>query len=56
LTVSEWKIKVGYGKRWMVETAFSCIKRIFGEYVMAKKWLNMIKEMLFKKQAYTIFL
>lgn len=32
-----WKHKVGYGKRWIVETAFPCLKRIFGEYVMAKE-------------------
>ena len=45
----EWKLKVGYGKRWMVETALSCIKRLFGEYVMAK-------EMILKVSLYNIFI
>jgi hypothetical protein len=29
-----------------VKTAFSCIERLFGGYVIAKKWFNMIKEMI----------
>ena len=29
----KWKKKRGYGKRWMAETAFSSIKRTYGEYV-----------------------
>jgi len=44
-----WKLKVGYGKRWMVETALSCIKRLFGEYVM-------VKEMILKASLYNIFI
>ena len=28
----KWKKKRKYGQRWMVETAFSSIKRMFGEY------------------------
>ncbi len=27
-----------YGYRWMVETAFSSIKRMFGEYVSATRF------------------
>ena len=33
--LQEWKDNVSYGKRWIVETVFSCIKRMFGEYVTA---------------------
>jgi hypothetical protein len=36
----------------MVETALSCLKRLFSEYVMAKKWLNIIKEMILKVSLY----
>ena len=37
-----------FGKRWRVEGAYSCIKRIFGEYVSARKFVNMAKEMAMK--------
>jgi hypothetical protein len=40
----------------MVETAFSCIKRIFGEYVSAKKFVNMAKEIAMKASLYNIFM
>jgi hypothetical protein len=33
----KWKKKRKYGQRWMVETVFSSIKRMFGEYVSATK-------------------
>jgi transposase len=33
---AEWKKKNGYGKRWLVETDFSRLKRLFGEHVAAK--------------------
>ena len=28
-----WKRRVNYGYRWMAETAFSSIKRMFGEHI-----------------------
>jgi hypothetical protein len=31
--LQKWKDSVSYGNRWIVETIFSCIKRMFGEYV-----------------------
>ncbi len=31
----KWKKKRKYGQRWIVETAFSSIKRMFGEYTSA---------------------
>ena len=43
-----WKKRVGYGRRWIVEIFFSAFKRIFGESVMAKKWDNIVQEVLLK--------
>ena len=45
-----------FGYRWRVEGAFSCIKRIFGEYVTAKKFVNMAKEMAMKASLYNLFI
>jgi hypothetical protein len=46
--LQQWKVSVDYGQRWIVETAFSCIKRMFGEYVTAIRFENMIKEIMLK--------
>ena len=48
----KWKKKRKYGHRWMAETAFSTIKRTFGEYVSATKFDNMVKEMMIKMSLY----
>jgi hypothetical protein len=40
---ADWRRKRGYGYRWIVESAFSSIKRVFGEYVWAVKWLTSLK-------------
>jgi len=45
-----------FGYRWRVEGAYSCIKRIFGEYVSAKKFVNMAKEMAMKAYIYNGFM
>jgi len=45
-----------FGFRWRVEGAFSCIKRIFGEYVTAKKFVNMAREMAIKASIYNGFI
>jgi hypothetical protein len=45
-----------FGYRWRVEGAFSTIKRIFGEYVTAKKFANMAKEMAMKAHLCNIFI
>jgi IS5 family transposase len=50
-----WKRSVSYGQRWMVETVFSCIKRTFGEYVNARKFHNMTKELIIKASLYNMF-
>ena len=39
----------------MAETVFLSIKRIFGEYVSAIKYQNMIKEMILKVSLYNLF-
>jgi hypothetical protein len=46
---------MGYGKRWMAETALSSIKRTYGEYVSATKFKNMVKEMMMKISLYNLF-
>jgi transposase len=51
----KWKAKRKYGRRWIVETAFSTIKRTFGEYVSATRFQNMVKEMMVKVSLYNLF-
>ena len=52
----KWKKKIKYGSRWMAkETAFSSIKRMFGEYTSATKFQNMVKEMTMKISLYNLF-
>ena len=50
--LQKWKDSVSYGKRWVVETVFSSIKRTFGEYVYSVKLKNMIQEMMLKASLY----
>jgi IS5 family transposase len=45
-----------FGYRWRVEGAFSSIKRIFGEYVSARKFVNMVREMAMKAYIYNGFM
>jgi hypothetical protein len=52
----DWRRTKGYGYRWTAESAFSSIKRVFGEYVTARKWSNMIKELLLKASIYNLFM
>jgi hypothetical protein len=54
--IDKWNDSVGYGKRWIVETVFSCIKRMFvGEYVAAIRFENMIKQIILKASLYNWF-
>ena len=53
--LQQWKDSVSYGQRWMAETVFSCIKRMFGEYVTAIRFENMIKEIILKASLYNWF-
>jgi hypothetical protein len=52
----DWRRKRGYVCRWMVESAFSSIKRVFGECICAVKWLNIVKELLLKASIYNLFM
>ena len=53
--LQQWKISVDYGQRWIIESVFSCIKRMFGEYVTAIRFKNMIKEIMLKASLYNLF-
>jgi Transposase DDE domain len=53
--LQNWKVSVSYRQRWIAETVFSCIKRMFGEYVTAIKFENMIKEIILKASLYNWF-
>jgi hypothetical protein len=37
------------------QAAFSSIKRMFGEYTSATRFLNMVKEMMIKVSLYNLF-
>ncbi len=47
-----WARLKGYGRRWMVETAYSTFKRVFGEHCMAKTLGNIAKELVAKATIY----
>jgi hypothetical protein len=51
----KWKVSISYGSRWIAETVFSSLKRVFGEYVSARKFPNMVKEMMLKASLYNMF-
>ncbi|CAN5677576.1 IS5-like element IS903B family transposase [soil metagenome] len=51
----KWKKKRKYGHRWMAETVFSIIKRMFGEHASATRFDNMVKEMMIKVSLYNLF-
>ena len=53
--IKRWKHSVSYGHRWIAETVFSSMKRMFGEHVAARKFPNMIKEMYLKASLYNWF-
>ncbi len=53
--LKRWKHSVSYGHRWIAETAFSSIKRMFGEHVTARKFSNMVKEIFLKAALYNMF-
>ena len=52
--LKRWKHSVSYGQRWMAETVFSSIKRTFGEYVTARNFQNMAKELILKASLYNM--
>ena len=51
--LQRWKDSiVSYGQRWIVETVFSSMKRMFGESVYSARLKNMIQEMMLKASLY----
>ena len=54
--VKRWKRRHGYGMRWMAESAFSSIKRTFGEHVYSIKWNNIMNELMLKASIYNLFM
>ena len=51
--LQKWKDGVSYGQRWWIaETVFSCLKRMFGEYVYSVRLKNKIQEMMLKASLY----
>ena len=42
--------------RWMVESAFSSIKRTFEEHVSSVKWNNIVNELMLKASIYNTFI
>jgi len=51
-----WSHIQRFGYRWRIEGAYSCIKRTFGEYVSAKKFVKLAKEMAMKASIYNGFI
>ena len=49
-----WRRK--YGIRWIAESAFSWVKRVFGEYITAKKLESMVKEITMKVFLYNLLI
>jgi transposase len=55
INLKRWKHSVSYGYRWLAETAFSSIKRMFAEHLTARKFPNMVKEIFLKATLYNMF-
>ena len=49
-----WAKEKGYGRRWMVETAFSTFKRLFGEHCLARTIDNITRELVAKVALYNM--
>ena len=52
----EWKERVGYGRRWLVEIVFSSLKRMFGCSVNAVKMENIVQEIAIRIRTYNMLL
>ena len=39
----EWRVRTGYGRRWIVESTFAAFKQTYGESVFSKKF-RMVEE------------
>lgn len=54
--VEAWRRRVGYGRMWMAETVFSVFKRLFGEYVTARGFPAIVREVMLKASLYNLFM
>ncbi|NOJ29276.1 MAG: hypothetical protein DA328_03810 [Nitrososphaeraceae archaeon] len=54
-TVQKQKTNLQLWKRWIVESVFSCIKRMLVEYVAAIRFENTVEEMILKAALYNLF-
>jgi len=51
-----WSRLKGYGRRWMVETAYSTFKGAFGGFSMARTLQNITKELVAKAAIYNLLI
>ena len=49
-----WACEKGYGDRWMVETAYSTFKRLFGECSLSRSLENIAHELVAKVALYNL--
>ncbi len=49
-----WAKKKGYGYRWISESVFSAVKRMYGEVIRARKWPQMLREVTFRFLIYNM--
>ena len=52
LPYREWTLETSYHMRWKIESAFSDFKRLMSEFVRATTDSGMVREVVFKVQAY----
>ena len=52
----EWSGRMGYGRRWAAEAAFSAFKRLYGEHCMSKNMESIVKEMMAKAYIYNMLI
>ena len=50
----DWSWLKGYGRRWMVETAYYTFKGAFGDYSMARTLQNITNELVAKAAIYNL--
>ena len=48
-----WRDEKGYGRRWLIESVFSAVKRSFGEAVRATSFAGQALEAVLKFEAYS---
>ena len=52
----KWKEKVGYGRRWLIESFFSAFKRVYGSHASSRVWKKVKNEMTLKLLLYNSLL